>query len=158
MSSHSRSSNYMNGGSNNSHSSTYMMMNVSNHCRSSYMTDQTNADPWEPLLAFPSGTDKFAQAGAPVKKLNNYYSLLSSYFNQQQPPHRFQEPRPDFLQRWLPSMPIEGQCTSRNGRSSLLQDACNVMGIGNEGDDDDIPDDISDIEDDFCDPFAALNY
>jgi hypothetical protein len=156
-SSHSRSSNYMNGGSNHSHSSMYMMMSGSNHIRSSYMTDETNTHPCEPLLAFPSGTDNFAQAGAPVKNMNNYYSLQSSYLNQQQPPHRIQEPRPDFLQRCLPSMPIEGQGTSRNGWSSLLQDACNVMGIGNEGDDDNIPDDISDIfEDDLCDPYTFL--
>jgi hypothetical protein len=135
-----------------------MMMKGSNHSRSSYITDETNAaGPLEPLSAFPSGTDKIAQAGAPVNNLNNYFSLLSSYLNQQQPPPLHQESRPDFLQRCLPSMPIEGQGTSRNGCSSLLQDAYSVMGIGNERDGDDIPDDISDIfEDDLCDPFAAL--
>jgi hypothetical protein len=169
--SHSRSSKQTNGGSNHSHSYTYMMMNGSNHShphkymmmngsnhsRSSYMTDATNAIPLEPLSAFPSGTDKFAQAGAPVKNLNNYYSLLSSCLNQQQRPPRHQEARPDFRQRYLHSMPIEGQGTSRNGCSSLLQDVCNVTGIGNEGDDDHIPDDISDIfEDDLGDPFVAF--
>jgi hypothetical protein len=162
-SSHSRSSNYMNdgGSSNHSHSSMNMMMNGSNHIRSSYymIDENNNAGPCEPLLAFPSGMDKFAaQAGAaPVKNMNNYYSLQSSYLNQQQSPHRIQELRSDFLEMCLPSMPIEGQGTSRNGCwSSLLQDVCNVMGIGNEGDDyDNIPDDISEIfEDDLCDPFA----
>jgi hypothetical protein len=151
----SSSFNYMTGGSNHSHSSRYMMMNgrSSNHIRSSScMTDVTNTCPWEPLSAFPSGTDKFAQAGAPVKNMNNCYSLLSSFLNQQQPPPRHQEPRPSFLKGCLPSMPIEALGTSRNDSSSLMQDACNVICIGNEGYDDDIPDDISDIfEDDLCD-------
>jgi hypothetical protein len=149
---------YMNGGSDHSHSSTHMMMNGSNQSSSSCMTDKTNTCSWEPLSTFSSGTDKFAQAGAPVTDMNNCYSLLSSFLNQQQPPPRHQEPRPDFLLSCLPSMPIEGQGTSRDGSSSLLQDACNVvMRIGNEGCDDDIPDDISDIfEDDLSDPFAAF--